>query len=1309
MKKRMKRVIASAMAGIFLLGTLSSGTSIHTLAAETELMEPIFTEQDSTEQTATETTVIELETQGPNSREETIYDDAESEISSVDPHANNGSEIDSKVLNGWTVVENDSGDITYEGTWNQYSEQGHSQGSAHQSDAVGATATFHFTGTGIQWIGQTDTNFTKAKVYLDGELVAMPDSNRSAQYQRAIYTLVGIPYGEHTFIIESQGPPNTAHNINFIELDALAYTTDQTPVAADSLEIKNSISKMKVNDTKQLDISLKKGDFHVYPKELSFESSDSSVAKIDEKGLITALSAGETQITVSANELKESFSLQIKFVQVGEFRRIIDSSHPLFFHHLYRQSNPENLGQGPDSLQGGLNIQTFWDSLDSAMTPDTKQYQAILIHAGGEINDNADTRRWYTMEMEKTVADQIPFFLMISNSYTDHPFDNNWLAQMYEQYPNMLGVAYSENHASVWQNHGGYRSEEIASKLELSAEYGGYVIFADTNNYDEYMESTLKNPFLMEAAKKYRDNFIIMPKYTSQWSPAGYNSYQSVAMGTWLSGYAGNWGSLIDSWQWWDLYYYNDPFRENRVERLGGGEECRHPFSFPELNYPIRMISESNSGAAVFSFEHPFYSTAIARNENEPAYTTPAFDHAIVQAMDTIIANHSQTRDEVMSRTKVAYDAGKGTLNKTAEAGVNLIKALYGDGNLYHKGDRTDENEMLMMQLTGRYGIIPSIPALATDDDKQIFIENGIQILNKDNVLEKFKKNTLEEVKSGKDTATQKAVQEYFNQFYEESASGNAYAQKIDNYWFVYNNRWTGYPVESLIQSTDLKNTVFSDGIHITFDPYTYINLIETDEKVVINFNNYFVDKSDIWENYTQRWDGDYNLLFQKYLLENYIPKEKTKDNEFKNASITFKGLKSKPEIQNLTGLQNQYDTPKEIWNENTGEYTLEIKANGYMDFEIVKSTPSKPIKTDQLLKALEDAQKIVREKYTAASISELDNAISIANKLIVSLPGNVIQETVDQAGTAIQNAIKSLVKKHADLSVLKTGIMLAKSIDRTKYQSDSLIAFDRALSEAERIASLSPDIDQQVVVNDAVQTLSFSINNLKEKIVQPEKKADVTALTRSIAKAKKLDRKKYTSQSLSVVDKTVKAAQELLNINPKAELQSLVTMTAESVENAIKQLKNVPQIPKKGSKVTVGNFIYKITSNSTNKLSATLEKPKKNTYTKISIPATIKVNGYTFKVTGISDNAFKNNKKLKSVTISTNVNTIGKQSFNGCEKLKKISIKSVVIKKVGKDALKNINKEAYIQVPAKKWSSYKTIFKNKGQASTVIFKKVKS
>ena len=1304
MKKRMKRITSAVLAGIFITSTLSLNFPLNTFASESEFAEQNNMEQVETEPLTAETPGIEL----PPSEADSITEQntvVETEVSIDSIY----SETTAKALEGWTLVENDSGSITYEGTWNQYSEQGHSQGSAHQSDAVGATASYQFTGTGIQWIGQTDTNFTKAKVYLDGELMAMPDSNNSPMYQRTIYTLIGIPYGEHTFVIESQGPPNSSHNINFIELDALAYTTDQTPVTADSLIINNSTGKMKTGETLQLDVSLKKGDSQVYASGLSFASSVPSVAEINKKGLIKAISNGKTQITASINGLDQSFWLEVRSTQVGALRRVIDSEHPLFYHHLYRQSNPENLGQGPDSLQGGLDIQTFWDSLDTAMTPETKQYQAILIHAGGNINDDEDTRRWYKMEMDKTTADQIPFFLMISNSYTDHPFDNDWLAEMYEQYPNMLGVVYSENHASVWQNHGGYRSEEIASKLELSAEYGGYVIFADTNNYDEYMESTLKNTVLMEAAKKYRDNFIIMPKYTSQWSMAGYNSYQSVAMGTWLSGYAGNWGSLIDSWQWWDLYYYNDPFRKNRVERLGGGEECRHPFSFPELNYPIRMLSEANSGATVFSFEHPFYSTAIARSENEPAYTTPAFDNAIVQAMDYIIANHSQTREEVMSRTKVAFDSGKGTLNKTAEAGVNLIKALYGDGNLNHKGDRSDENEMLMMQLSGRYGIIPSIPALATDEDKKIFTDNGIQLLNKDSVIEKFKKNTLDEVKTGKDTATQKAVQEYFNQFYEENATGNAYVQNIDNYWFTYNNRWTGYPVSSLVQTADLKNTEFGNGIHVSFDPYTYINFLETSEKVTVNFNNYFVDKSDIWENYTQRWDGDYNLLFQDYLMENYIPKDKTRDNEFKKASITFKDLQSKPEIQNLTGLKNQYDAPKETWNEETGEYTLEINANGYMNFEIVKTTPEEPLNTDLLLQAIDNAQEIVRDNYTAASLNSLDSAAANAYKIIVSLPGDITQETVDLAVASIQNAMKSLVKKPADLTVLITGINLAKKIDRTKYQAGSLSILDKALAEAERIVKLNPDIDEQNTVNNTLQALASAVNNLKENIAQPEKKADVSALTAVINKAAKLDRNKYTTETLAVVDKSIKAAQELLSISPKAELQTLVTITTESAETAIRGLKSVPQIPKKGTKVTIGNFVYKITSATSKSRTATVVKPKKNTFTKLTIPSSIKVNSFTFKVTGISDKAFQKNNKLTSITIGSNITSIGKQSFSGCSKLKKILVKSSSIKTVEKDALKNIHKTATIQVPAKKWSSYKSKFKNKGQAATVTFKKYKS
>lgn len=1403
MKKITKQIIACAMSTLMAAGGLSFYTPSYANAAE---MESTRVETESSIQLQTELTTEPFTT-----------------LQSI-----------SMADNNWTKVENDSDLITFDSGWEKYSEGGHSKGNAHKSDAVGAMASFTFTGTGIQWIGQTDTNFTKAKVYLDDVLVGMPDSNKTPGYQQIIYTMVGIPYGEHTFQIESQGPPNSSHNINFIELDALAYTTDQTPVVPTSLSVENIPGKMEPGDTRQLEASVMKDDSFIYSKNINYTSSNSKVAEISQDGLITANSDGETEITVTCNNLEKSFMVKVSTYTQQPMRRIIDSTHPLFYHHLYRQGHYQDLGQTEGSYQGGLDIQKFWDVLDNSMTPNTKQYQAILIHASDQINDTASTREWYIKQMEKTVKDQIPFFLMISNSYTDYPFDNDWLAQMYETYPNMLGVAYSENHASVWQNHGGYRSNEIASKLELSARYGGYVIFADTNNYDEYMESTLKSPTLMAAAKKYKDNFIILPKYTSQWSQAGYNSYQSVAMGTWLSGYAGNWGSLIDSWQWGDLYYNNDAFSQGKTNVLGGGEECRLPFSFPELNFPIRMLSEANSGATVFSFEHPFYSTAVAAGENEPAYTTPAFDNAIVQAMNLIIDNHSSTRDEVMEQTKVAFFANKGTLNKTAEAGVNLIKALYGDGNVNHKGNRSDKKEMLMMQLSGRYHIIPSIPALASEEDLNVFTEHNIQILDKDSVLEKFKKNTINEVKNGTDTATQQAVQEYFNQYYPQISTGDGYVQKIGSTWFTYNNRWTGYPVTSLVQSAQLQNTEFSNGTQVTYDPYTYLNITESSDKVAINFNNYFVDKNSIWENYTQRWDGDYNLLFQDYLINHYIPKDATLDNVFKTASITWSGLKNKPEIQNLTGLQGQFDTPKEVWDAQSGTYTLEISANGYMNFEVTLADNSllkdaialasetdrtpytlsslaildkaiaegnelvanrlsiteqstidtavlniqnavndlqlRPAIVTDLNTALDNAAKVERANYTSETLSSLDKAVASGQALIDSQPPYTKQSEVNNAALSIQNAIKGLQLKPANLDDLHAAIKAAKQLDRNNYQPDSLSSLDKAVASGQALIDSQPLYSRQSEVDNAALSIQNAIKGLQLKPAnldglhaaikaskqldrnkyQPDslssldkavasgqalidshplysrqsevdnaalsiqnaikglqlKPASLDGLHAAIKAAKQLDRNKYTPGSLKALDGAVAAAESIVKSNPTIDSQKTVNDATNAINNATKQLVLKPLPPKKGTKVTIGNFQYKVTKSSSKSGTVSLERAKKKTYSKLSIPATVKINGFTFKVTSIADKAFMNNKKLSSVVIGSNIVSIGKQSFRGCSKLKNINIKSSAIKKVGKDTFHKIHKKAVIKVPAKKLSAYKKIFKNKGQANSVIIKK---
>ena len=104
----------------------------------------------------------------------------------------------------------------------------------------------------------------------------------------------------------------------------------------------------------------------------------------------------------------------------------------------------------------------------------------------------------------------------------------------------------------------------------------------------------------------------------------------------------------------------------------------------------------------------------------------------------------------------------------------------------------------------------------------------------------------------------------------------------------------------------------------------------------------------------------------------------------------------------------------------------------------------------------------------------------------------------------------------------------------------------------------------------------------------------------------------------------------------------------------------------------------------------------------KFTVPATVKIDGVTFKVAEISKNAFRNNKKLRQVTIGKNVTKIGANAFNGDKSLKKITIKSKSLKKVGKNAFKGIHKNCKIKVPAKKLTAYKKLLKKKGQKASV-------
>ncbi len=135
----------------------------------------------------------------------------------------------------------------------------------------------------------------------------------------------------------------------------------------------------------------------------------------------------------------------------------------------------------------------------------------------------------------------------------------------------------------------------------------------------------------------------------------------------------------------------------------------------------------------------------------------------------------------------------------------------------------------------------------------------------------------------------------------------------------------------------------------------------------------------------------------------------------------------------------------------------------------------------------------------------------------------------------------------------------------------------------------------------------------------------------------------------------------------------------------------------------------YKVTSAKKSNRCVTYQKPKNKNVKIVSIPSTVTIGGYKYKVTGIAKNAFKGCKKLTKVTIGKHVTTIGVKAFYGCKKLKNITIKTkkLKLKKVGKQAFKGISSRATFKIPKSKYKNYKNILKKRGAGKKATYKKI--
>lgn len=107
----------------------------------------------------------------------------------------------------------------------------------------------------------------------------------------------------------------------------------------------------------------------------------------------------------------------------------------------------------------------------------------------------------------------------------------------------------------------------------------------------------------------------------------------------------------------------------------------------------------------------------------------------------------------------------------------------------------------------------------------------------------------------------------------------------------------------------------------------------------------------------------------------------------------------------------------------------------------------------------------------------------------------------------------------------------------------------------------------------------------------------------------------------------------------------------------------------------------YKVTDPA--KKEVTYKAPVDNKDKTITIPASVEINGVTYKVTKIDDKAFKGNTTVTKVVIPSSVTEIGAEAFSGCKKLTTVSVPKNITK-IGKNAFKGCAKLTKVTLPSK-------------------------
>ena len=535
------------------------------------------------------------------------------------------------------------------------------------------------------------------------------------------------------------------------------------------------------------------------------------------------------------------------------------------------------------------------------------------------------------------------------------------------------------------------------------------------------------------------------------------------------------------------------------------------------------------------------------------AETVKTLEEALANAKD-INGNDNATQEEVNNAVTALDNAikslkGKPVVDKSA------LQTKYDEVKDKAKGNYTDDSwsEFEAARDAAKDALDKTD---ATQDDVTTALENLTTAIT--NLKVKVDKTALaSKIEEAEGKKKEDYTEETFNAL--EGALANAKTvlddadatqDEVDNAAIILDNAINGLKTKPVVP------TVNKDALQAKYD--------KIKDKAKDNYTD------DSWNAFVTARDA------AKTVLENDNAAQDDVDKALTNLNTAIDGLVEKePEpTVDKSELQAKYD---EVKDKTQGNYTDE----SWNTFEIARDAANIVLGNDNatqenvntalsnlttaieglkakvdkaaLVEKIADAEKVDKTKYTEETFNVLVDALT--NAKTVNGSDNATQEEVDNAVTALENAINGLEEKPVEPMVDKSELQAkydeVKDKAKDNYTDESWNAFTTARDAAKTV--LENDNATQVEVDTTLSDLNTAIVNLA-KGNQPEPTVDKSKLSEKISEAEKIDDTKYTSGSAANLKDALEKAK--ITLNDLSASQAEVDTALRNLNSAIKSLK---------------------------------------------------------------------------------------------------------------------------------------------------------